>query len=50
MKKNILLWTLYFAICGVVIGAAINAGTRDDQRYECRHTFTFTNTPALANK
>ena len=47
MKKNILLWTLYFVVCGVVIAAAINAGMKNGECYECRHAYRDT---ALANK
>jgi hypothetical protein len=47
MKKNILLWTLYFVVCGVVIAAAINAGIKNGEHYEYRHFYTYT---ALANK
>jgi hypothetical protein len=47
MKKNVLLWGLYFVVCAAVIGAAINAGIRNGRCYECRLAFKDS---ALANK
>ena len=43
MIKKTFLWILYFAVCAVVIAAAVRAGSKLDHCHECPSNFYVNN-------